>query len=140
MKITIFEGGDRLYGEPLSIAVDGMLRSVRQYLTAMSKLGLAVSEINYARVLLYPDCDGPHLPPDLDTSNLNKPLLLEFERDLISLQLHSPVYDDECAPGLEVVWKTGASMHRFRALVDLAYQSTLEYSQPAVHRALDQAN
>ena len=139
MEIRIFDGGEKLYGEPLSHSIGQMLDAVRQYLTAMSKFGLAVSEINYACVLLDPDCDGLIFPPDLDPSNLNQPLLLEFERDLVGVHLHAPVYEDECAPGLEVVWKTTASMRRFRAVMDVAYQLT-EYSQPGVHRALDQAS
>ena len=111
-----------------------------KYVSSMSKFGLAISDINYAYVMPYPLGGFERQPPDLDMSNLNKPLLSEFETGLVSIHLERKNANEGKGLRIEFVWKTGSSMKKFSRVLNMGCDFELGHEQFITHRSLDQSN
>ena len=115
------------------------LSDMRTFLAKVDELGLAETKHNLVMVnmLKFSKPENILAELDYDPGSFFGPALAAFDRDLVSLHLRDSRQFDE-AEQYEAVWKTTASMERFRRILDLAWKLYEEYGLPGNHRALDQ--
>lgn len=134
LAITHDDGVEEEYAKALHQAVSDM----RKFLAKAEELDLELVAINFVRLMAsdFAPSSDELKGLDLEYETQSEPLLAPFDRDLVSLHLPLDGQADE-AHLYDAVWKTTASMERFRRLLDTAWYFQCEYGL-STHRALDQ--
>ena len=134
LAITHDDGVEEEDAKALHQAVSDM----RKFLAKAEELDLELVAINFVRLMAsdFAPSSDELKGLELEYETQPEPLLAPFDRDLVSLHLPLDGQHDELHL-CDVVWRTTASMERFRRLLDLSWHFNCEYGH-GNHRALDQ--